>query len=231
MPGTFFVVATPIGHLEDITLRALRVLREVDVIAAEDTRITRLLLDHFEIETPLTSYHQHSGGRKAAALLRQLAAGRSVALVSDAGMPGISDPGHELIRLAIAAGVPVVPVPGATALVAALAASGLPTIRFSFQGFPPRAAAERAAFFESLRHAPQTLVFYESPRRLLATLRDLRRAFGNRHAVVARELTKPAEEFARGSLDELIARFEARAPAGQCVVLVEGAAHDTPAAG
>ena len=147
MPGTFFVVATPIGHLEDITLRALRVLREVDVIAAEDTRITRLLLDHFEIETPLTSYHQHSGGRKAAALLRQLAAGRSVALVSDAGMPGISDPGHELIRLAIAAGVPVVPVPGATALVAALAASGLPTIRFSFQGFhrAPRPSGLRSS--------------------------------------------------------------------------------------
>jgi 16S rRNA (cytidine1402-2'-O)-methyltransferase len=224
--GTLFIIATPIGNPEDITLRALRLLREVDLIAAEDTRVTRALLSHFEIDTPLTSYQQHSHGRKAAALLRQLVDGCSVAVVSDAGMPGISDPGHELIRTAIAAGVPVVPVPGATALVAALAASGLPTIRFSFHGFPPRAAAERAAVFEALRQAPQTLIFYESPRRLRTTLRDLRAAFGDRRAVVARELTKPAEEFARGSLDELIARFEARAPIGQCVVLVEGASTD-----
>jgi 16S rRNA (cytidine1402-2'-O)-methyltransferase len=224
--GTLFIIATPIGNLEDITLRALRLLREVDLIAAEDTRVTGALLAHFEIDTPLTSYQQHSRGRKAAALLRQLIDGRSLALVSDAGMPGISDPGHELIRMAIAAGVPVVPVPGATALVAALAAAGLPTIRFSFQGFPPRAAAERAAFFEALRSGPQTLVFYESPRRLRPTLRDLRAAFGNRRAVVARELTKPTEEFARGSLDELIAQFEARSPAGQCVLLVEGAPAD-----
>src|SRR5437660_2424239 len=156
--GTLYIIATPIGNLEDITLRALRLLREVDLIAAEDTRVTGTLLAHFEIDTPLASYQQHSHGRKAAALLRQLIDGRSLALVSDAGMPGISDPGHELIRMAIAAGVPVVPVPGATALVAALAASGLPTIRFSFQGFPPRAPAERAAFFEALRSTPQTLV-------------------------------------------------------------------------
>jgi 16S rRNA (cytidine1402-2'-O)-methyltransferase len=224
--GTLYIVATPIGNPEDITLRALRLLREVDLIAAEDTRVTRALLAHFEIDTPLTSYQQNSRGRKAAALLQQLIDGSSVALVSDAGMPGISDPGHELIRLAIAAGVPVVPVPGATALVAALAASGLSTIHFSFEGFPPRAAAERAASLEALRSAPQTLVFYESPRRLRTTLRDLRAAFGNRRAVVARELTKPTEEFARGSLDELIARFETRAPTGQWVLLVEGVAAD-----
>src|SRR6476619_5553793 len=142
--GTLYVVATPIGNLEDITLRALRVLREADLIAAEDTRVTRELLAHFEIRTPLTSYHQHSGGRKAEVLLQQLAEGRTVALVSDAGMPGIADPGHELIRLAVAHGVPVVPVPGATAFVAALAGCGLSTIRFTFQGFPPRDPAERA---------------------------------------------------------------------------------------
>jgi 16S rRNA (cytidine1402-2'-O)-methyltransferase len=222
--GTLFIVATPIGSLEDITLRALRVLREVDLIAAEDTRVTRLLLAQFAIDTPLTSYHQHSGGRKAAELLRQLIDGLRIALVSDAGMPGIADPGHELIRMAAAAGVPVVPVPGATALIAALAGCGLPTFRFAFEGFPPRATAERSAFFGSLRHAPHTLVFYESPRRLRTTLRDLHAALGSRRAVVARDLTKPTEAFARGTLDELIAQFEARAPMGQCVLIVEGAA-------
>src|SRR5207247_2552110 len=165
---------------------------------------------------------QHSGGRKAQALLQQLLAGQNVALVSDAGMPGISDPGHELIRLAIEAGVPVVPVPGATALVAALAGCGLSTFRFSFQGFPPRGAGERVVFLASLRAAPETLVFYESPRRLRGTLRDLHAALGDRRAVVARELTKAGEEFARGRLSELIARFAARAPVGQCVVIVEG---------
>src|SRR5438067_2501120 len=144
MSGTLYVVATPIGHLEDITLRALRVLREADLIAAEDTRVTRELLAHFDIRTPLTNYQQHSRGRKAEALLRQLAEGRTIALVSDAGMPGIADPGHELIRLAVAHGVPVVPVPGATALIAALAGSGLSTVRFTFEGFPPRDPSQRA---------------------------------------------------------------------------------------
>ena len=181
------------------------------LIAAEDTRVTRALLAHFGMETPLTSYQQHSGGRKAAALVQQLLDGASIALVSDAGMPGIADPGHELIRLAIAAGVPIMPVPGAAALVAALAAGGLSTFRFRFEGFPPRDPAARAAAFAALRSAPQTLIFYESPRRLRSTLRDLRAALGPRRAVVARELTKPAEEFARGSLDELIAQFDARA--------------------
>jgi 16S rRNA (cytidine1402-2'-O)-methyltransferase len=223
MPGTLFVVATPIGNLEDISLRALRVLREVDVIAAEDTRITRQLLAHFHIDTPLTNYQQHTRGGKAEALVQELGAGRSVALVSDAGMPGISDPGHELIQYAIAAGVTVVPVPGASALLAALAGSGLSTIRFTFEGFPPRLAAERAAFFRNLRDAPHTLVFYESPRRLRTTLRDLQSAFGDRRSVVARELTKPTEQFVRGTLGELAAWFEARKPLGECVVLVEGA--------
>jgi 16S rRNA (cytidine1402-2'-O)-methyltransferase len=222
MPGTLFIVATPIGNLEDITQRALRVLREADLIAAEDTRVTRELLAHFEIRTPLTNYQQHSGGRKAEALLQQLAEGRTIALVSDAGMPGIADPGHELIRLAIAHGIPVVPVPGATAFVAALAAGGLSTIRFTFEGFPPRDPVQRAALFNSLRDTPHTLVFYESPRRLRATLRDLRIALGNRPAALARDLTRPTEQFTRGPLDDLIARFAARAPTGQCVLLVEG---------
>jgi 16S rRNA (cytidine1402-2'-O)-methyltransferase len=223
MPGTLYVVATPIGNPEDITLRALRVLREVDLIAAEDTRVTALLLAQLGIETPLTPYQQHSGGRKAEALLQELEAGRDVALVSDAGMPGISDPGHELIGLAVAAGAPVVPVPGATALIAALAGCGLPTFRFTFESFPPREPAARAAFFHALRESPHTLVFYESPRRLRATLHDLLSFLGDRRAVVARELTKPDEEFVRGSLSELAAHFEARAPVGQCVLVVEGA--------
>jgi 16S rRNA (cytidine1402-2'-O)-methyltransferase len=223
IPGTLYVVATPIGNPEDITLRALRVLQEVDLIAAEDTRVTALLLAQLGIETPLTPYQQHTGGRKAEALLQELEAGRDVALVSDAGMPGISDPGHELIGLAVAAGAPVVPVPGATALIAALAGCGLPTFRFTFESFPPREPAARAAFFHALRESPHTLVFYESPRRLRATLHDLLSFLGDRRAVVARELTKPDEEFVRGSLSELAALFEARAPVGQCVVVVEGA--------
>src|SRR5438270_11130563 len=156
--GTLYVVATPIGNLEDITLRALRILREVDLIAAEDTRVTRELLAHFEIRTPLTNYQQHSGGRKAEALLQQLAEGRTIALVSDAGMPGIADPGHELIRLAVAHGVPVGPVPGATALIAALAGCGLSTARFTFGAFPPPVPAARAALFDRPRATPHTLV-------------------------------------------------------------------------
>jgi 16S rRNA (cytidine1402-2'-O)-methyltransferase len=228
MPGTLYVVATPIGNTEDITLRALRVLREVDAIVAEDTRVTRELMARYGIETPLTSYHQHSGGRKTAALLDELRAGRSFALVSDAGMPGISDPGHELIRLAVAAGVPVVPIPGATALVAALAGCGLPTHRFAFEGFPPRDPDERGTLFCSLQHDPRTLVFYESPRRLRATLRDLYAVLGNRRAVVARELTKSGEEFARGRLGDLLAHFQARAPAGQCVLVIEGTSPEDP---
>jgi 16S rRNA (cytidine1402-2'-O)-methyltransferase len=222
MPGTLYVVAMPIGNREDITLRALRVLRDVELIAAEDTRVTAPQLAELGIETPLTAYQQHSGGRKAEALLRELEAGRDVALVSDAGMPGIADPGHELIGLAAGAGVPVVPVPGATALVAALAGCGLPTFRFAFESFPPRDPDERAAFFQSLRPMPHTLVFYESPRRLRTTLRDLLSVLGDRRAVVARELTKPDEEFVRGSLRELAAHFEAQAPVGQCVLVVEG---------
>jgi 16S rRNA (cytidine1402-2'-O)-methyltransferase len=226
MPATLYILATPIGNLDDITLRALRILREADLIAAEDTRVTADLLAHFGIETPLTNYQQHSGGRKAEALLQQLAEGRSIALVSDAGMPGIADPGHELIRLTIAHGIPIVPIPGATAFVAALAACGLSTIRFTFEGFPPRDPTERAAHFTSLRDSPHTLVFYESPRRLRTTLRDLRATLGNRRAVLARDLTRPTEQFTRGTLDELIARCAARAPTGQCVLLVEGATAD-----
>src|SRR5947209_2069729 len=163
--GRLYVVGTPIGNLEDISLRALRVLREVDLIAAEDTRVTRKLLSHFRISTPSTSYHQHSSGAKARAIVETLASGKSIALVSDAGMPGVSDPGWELIREAIAGGIAVIPVPGPTAVISALAVSGLPTARFVFEGFPPRSAGERKAFFAALQTEPRTVVLYESPRR------------------------------------------------------------------
>jgi 16S rRNA (cytidine1402-2'-O)-methyltransferase len=223
-PGTLYVVATPIGNPEDITLRALRILREVDLIAAEDTRVSRPLLLQYGIRTPLASYQQHSGGAKAQALVEELRQGRRIALVCDAGMPGISDPGSELITCALVAGVPVTPVPGATAAVAALAASGLPTSRFLFEGFPPRAAVERRAFFEALRAEPRTVLLYESPRRLVATLKCLCDVLGERRVVVAREVTKAGEEFVRGTVSDLLARFTATAPAGECVLLLEGAA-------
>jgi 16S rRNA (cytidine1402-2'-O)-methyltransferase len=228
-PGTLYVVATPIGDPEDITLRALRILREVDLIAAEDTRVSRPFLLRYGIRTPLTSYQQHSRGAKAQALVDELRRGRRIALVCDAGMPGISDPGSELIALALAAGVPVTPVPGATAAMAALAASGLPTARFVFEGFPPRAAVERRAFFEALRDEPRTVLLYESPRRLVATLNSVRDVLGERQVVVARELTKAAEEFVRGRVSEVVARFTTTAPAGECVLLLEGAGEE-PAA-
>src|ERR1051325_7874950 len=171
MSGTLFVVGTPIGNLEDISLRALRVLKEVSLIAAEDTRVTRKLLSHYDIHTPLTSFHQHSRGEKGESIVAKLVAGQSIALVSDAGMPGISDPGSELINLAIASSIPVVPIPGANAAVAALVVSGLPTGRFTFFGFPPRTKSDRKTFFAELARNGHTAVLYESPGRLLSTLK------------------------------------------------------------
>jgi 16S rRNA (cytidine1402-2'-O)-methyltransferase len=222
-------VGTPIGNLEDITLRALRVLREVDLIAAEDTRVTRKLLSHFDIHTPSTSYHQHSGGEKARALVGELRAGKSVALVSDAGMPGISDPGWELIRAAVEAGVEVVPIPGPTAAISALAVAGLPTARFAFDAFPPRAAGERRAFFAALRAEPRTLVLYESPRRLVATLKSIQETLGERRVAVARELTKVFEEVVRGTVGEVVAHYAAHKPVGECVIVLEGAGPEASA--
>jgi 16S rRNA (cytidine1402-2'-O)-methyltransferase len=221
--GVLYVVALPIGNLEDITLRALRVLREVELIAAEDTRVTGPLLAAYGIETPLTAYQQHRARAKAETLLERLREGAAIALVSDAGMPGISDPGAELIRLAVAAGIRIVPVPGATALVPALAASGLPSSRFVFDAFPPRDAEERHAFFVSMRDDPRTTILYESPRRLVASLTTIRDVLGERRVVVAQELTRPGEAFLRGPVGDVLALLKARAPTGQCVLLVEGA--------
>ena len=223
MLGTLYVVATPIGNLRDITPRALAVLQEVAVIAAEDTRVTRKLLSHFEIHTPLTSCHAHTGDRKLEQLLERLQTGDDVAVVSDAGTPGISDPGEALVRGAVAAGITVLPVPGPSAVIAALCASGLDPSRFLFHGFLPRSRGDRRRAVEPLRALPHTLVFYEAPGRLPGTLAQLRETLGDRDAAVARELTKKFEEFVRGSLSAVEAHFREHEARGECVILVAGA--------
>jgi 16S rRNA (cytidine1402-2'-O)-methyltransferase len=237
MAGTVYLVATPIGNLEDITQRALRVLGEVDLIACEDTRHTQKLLNHFGIKTKTISYHEHNERERAVELLGRLQRGANIAVVSDAGTPGINDPGFRLVQLANENGVRVVPIPGPSALIAALVASGLATDEFFFAGFlPPRSNARRVRL-EALRTQPATLVFYEAPHRIAATLRDAREILGERAAVVARELTKLHEEFARGTLSELAARFSsAEAARGEMVLLIdraviEGAVSEASAVG
>src|ERR1700675_2794566 len=208
---SLYLVATPIGNLEDITLRALRVLKEVDLIACEDTRQTLKLLSHYGIQTRMVSYHEHNEMTKAPELVVDLESGAKIALVSDAGMPGISDPGFRLIALAIRHHVPVVPIPGASAFLAALVASGLPTDAFRFSGFLPSKSGERRKLLESVKDSPRTQVFYEAPHRLLETLADLVELLGNdRHVVVAREVTKLHEEFLRGRAREILGQFKAR---------------------
>jgi 16S rRNA (cytidine1402-2'-O)-methyltransferase len=221
--GTLYVVATPIGNLEDITLRALRVLREVRVIAAEDTRHTRKLLSHFGISAPAMSYHQHSPQARREALVAALAEG-DVALVSDAGTPALSDPGYELVRDAIAAGYPVVPVPGPAAAISALVASGLPTDQFTFIGFLPRRPAERRATLDELRAEPRTLIFYEAPHRVMACLDDVLATFGDREIALARELTKVHEEWLRGTVSSVRNRMvNGIGPRGEYTLVVAGA--------
>ena len=208
---SLYLVATPIGNLEDITLRALRVLKEVDLIACEDTRQTLKLLSHYGIHTRTVSYHEHNEMTKAAELIVDLEGGAKIALVTDAGMPGISDPGFRLIALAIRHHVPVVPIPGASAFLAALVASGLPTDSFRFGGFLPAKSGQRRKLLESVRESPRTQVFYEAPHRLLETLADVVELLGNdRHVVVAREVTKLHEEFLRGRAAEVLERLKAR---------------------
>jgi len=221
--GCLYLVATPIGHLEDITLRALRVLKEVDFIACEDTRQTRKLLTHYGIRKRLVSYHEHNEITRSAELVVELEQGAQVALVSDAGMPLISDPGHHLLALCRRHHIPVVPVPGASAVVAALAASGMPTESFLFRGFLPPKAGERRrelVLLAALGRQVGTLAIYEAPHRLLDLLADMAAILGKRQAVVAREVTKLHEEFLRGSLEELHAHFDAHAPRGEITVLV-----------
>jgi 16S rRNA (cytidine1402-2'-O)-methyltransferase len=230
MPGILYVTATPIGNLEDLGPRAERILREAAVIAAEDTRVTRGLLARYDIHTPLTSYHAHTGSGKTDALVERLLNGEDVALVSDAGTPGVSDPGAMLVAAAVAAGVTVTPIPGPCAVIAALSASGLDSAHFVFQGFLPRSRGAQRKVLETLRALPHTLVFYEAPGRVGGTLGVLQEVLGDRPAVVARELSKKFEEFVRGSLSELAARFAAQAPRGECVLLVGGVGDGEPAA-
>jgi 16S rRNA (cytidine1402-2'-O)-methyltransferase len=227
-PGTLHLVATPIGNLEDITLRALRVLREAAVIAAEDTRTAAKLCARHGITTPLLSLHEHNEAARAESLVARLRAGDSVALVSDAGTPGISDPGARLVRAVADAGLRVESVPGPCALVAAAALSGLPADRFVFEGFLPARPAERRRAIEALRAEPRTLVFYEAPHRVIETLRDLAACLGPREAAAARELTKVHEEVLRGTLPGLAETLAARGePKGEFVLVVAGAGLET----
>ncbi|MFZ6047254.1 16S rRNA (cytidine(1402)-2'-O)-methyltransferase [Pseudomonas sp. CR3202] len=224
-PGTLYVVATPIGNLDDITARALRVLREAALIAAEDTRHSSRLLQHFGIETPLAACHEHNERDQGGRFLARLQAGDDVALISDAGTPLISDPGFHLVRQARAAGIPVVPVPGACALIAALSAAGLPSDRFIFEGFLPAKATARRSRLEEIKEEPRTLIFYEAPHRLLESLEDMRGVFGaDRPAVLARELTKTFETLKGAALHELCGWVAAdtNQQRGECVVLVGG---------
>ncbi len=227
MPGTLYIVATPIGNLEDITQRALRVLSEVDLIACEDTRHTRKLLNHFSIQTKTISYHEHNECERAEELCALIESGKDVALVSDAGTPLISDPGFRVVNLAIERGIAVVPIPGVAAVIAALSAAGLASDRFFFAGFLPARKSARQAELEELRSLEATLIFYEAPHRIAATLRDALEVLGDRDAVVARELTKLHEEFARGTLSELAERFSGgQQTRGEIVLLISGSVGD-----
>jgi 16S rRNA (cytidine1402-2'-O)-methyltransferase len=219
-PGTLYLVATPIGNLEDITLRALRTLRECDAVAAEDTRHTGRLLQHFEISKPLLSCFQFNEARRSEEIIERLRAGQKIALVTDAGSPGISDPGERVVRAAIGAGLRVEAVPGPSALVAALTASGLPTDEFHFLGFLPHKSGQRRRELERLKGMAGTLVFYESPYRIEKLLSELNEVLPGRQVVLARELTKKFEEYLRGTPAELLALLQQRSLKGEFVVLV-----------
>jgi 16S rRNA (cytidine1402-2'-O)-methyltransferase len=224
--GVLYLVATPIGNLEDMTHRAVRILREADCIAAEDTRQTRKLLSHFEIRTRLVSYHEHNKQASGPELVRLMRdEGLTIALVSDAGLPAVSDPGADLVRLAADAGIAVIPVPGANAALSGLIASGLPTDRFTFVGFPPRERKELRLELERLKASPETLLFYESPYRVEKTLEAMSETFGpHRRICLARELTKRHEEFVRGTIAECLEYLADHPPQGEYVLIVEGAA-------
>jgi len=218
--GCLYLVATPIGNLEDITLRAVRILKEADIIACEDTRQTQKLLQHYGIRKEMVSYHEHNELTRSPELVIELEQGARIALVSDAGTPGISDPGHRLVTLCLRHHIPVVPIPGPSALVAALAASGLPTDEFLFVGFlPPRSGARRKAL-DALKTESRTLIFYEAPHRVVETLADAAEVLGPRPAVIAREVTKIHEEFLRGALPELLEAARKRAPRGEITLLI-----------
>lgn len=217
--GILHIVATPIGNLKDMTFRAVEVLQQVALIAVEDTRHSRILLNHYSIHTPVISYYEHNRLARIPGILEKLQSGQDVAVITDAGTPGISDPAYKLIRAAIEAGIQITSVPGPTAAIAALAAGGLPTDRFSFEGFLPAKKGRRKRLKE-LSEKQETIVLYESPHRLVRTLTDLKTYLGNRPVVVGRELTKIHETFHRGTLEELMSYFTEKSPRGECVILV-----------
>ncbi|HBI03148.1 MAG TPA: 16S rRNA (cytidine(1402)-2'-O)-methyltransferase [Paenibacillaceae bacterium] len=221
--GKLYLVATPIGNLEDMTYRAINTLKEADFIAAEDTRQTRKLLTHFAIEGPLVSYHEHNKLRSGEEILHKLQEGKTIALVSDAGLPAISDPGEELVKEAIALGIPVIPIPGPNAALSALIASGLSTKGFVFRGFLPRGKKDLWTALESLKYYPETLIFYESPHRIEKTLKEMKEVLGSRQVALARELTKRYEEFIRGDIDEVLAYLRGLEEIrGEFTVIVSG---------
>ena len=226
MAGTLYLCATPIGNLEDITYRVLRVLQEVDLIAAEDTRNSIKLLNHFEINTPMTSYHEFNKIEKAHVLVEKLLAGQDIALITDAGTPGISDPGEELVRIAYEAGVTVTSLPGAAACITALTLSGLSTRRFAFEAFLPKDKKLKAAVMEELKKETRTIVLYEAPHHLVKTLEELREALGERNITLCRELTKKHEEACRTTFSEALEVYKEKEPRGEYVIVVEGRSHE-----
>ncbi|HET7629505.1 MAG TPA: 16S rRNA (cytidine(1402)-2'-O)-methyltransferase [Bacillales bacterium] len=220
--GVLYLVPTPIGNLEDMTFRAVKQLQEADLIAAEDTRMTKKLCSHFEIHTPLVSYHEHNKLQSGVQLIKELSAGKTVALVSDAGMPAISDPGQELVQACLDENIFVVPLPGANAALPALVASGFDTRQFYFHGFPPRTKKDKTALFNRLKTIQATLLFYESPHRLKDTVAAMKEPFGGRRICIGREMTKTFEEWIRGSMDEVAAWLEGRTVKGEICIVVEG---------
>lgn len=222
MAGKLYLVATPIGNLEDMTYRAVRVLSEVDVIAAEDTRNSIKLLNHFEIKTPMTSYHEYNKYDKAKVLVEKMQQGQSVAVITDAGTPGISDPGEELVRQALAAELEVTPVPGACACISALISSGLSTRRFAFEAFLPYDKKDRTRVLEEMKRETRTMVMYEAPHKLKKTLVELMETLGDRHITLAREITKKHETIEPMMLSQAIARYEGEDPRGEFVIVIEG---------
>jgi len=220
--GILYICGTPIGNLEDITLRALKILKEVNLIAAEDTRHTKKLLNHYQINTKVTSYYEYNKFKKAPYLVEILKNGQDIALVSDAGMPGISDPGYVLINLALKNNIRIIPIPGVSALITALVVSGLPTDKFVFEGFLPRKIKERKRYFKSIENEERTIIFYETPHRLKRALKDMLDVWGDRKIVIARELTKMYEEIIRGKLSHVLSEIDSKEIKGEITLVVQG---------
>jgi len=220
--GILYICGTPIGNLEDITLRALNILKKVELIAAEDTRLTKKLLNYYQVDTPVTSYYEYNKFKKAPCLIEKIKNGQKIALVSDAGMPGISDPGYVLIHLALKNNIKVIPIPGVSALTTALVVSGLPTDKFVFEGFLPRKSAERKKYFKNTKNEERTIIFYEAPHRLKRALKDMLDIWGDRKITVARELTKNYEEIIRGKLSQVLNEICLRDIKGEITLVVQG---------